>query len=212
VLNSMREISDEISKIKREILPANNMTIGALKKRLKRLEFKQMTTVLTPQQEKEIIEEVAKLNREIKMREELLSQSSIINEKNAKIKELKSALREISRKIKELSEEAQREHEAMVEVFKQADEIRSRLESIRDEITKTREEADRAHEEHIRLVNRINDIEKTMRDEKKKKKKAVEEKKKEELSKEAEEIFAKFQRGEKLTTEDLMILQKAGII
>lgn len=212
LLTSIKELSDEISRIKREILPTNNMTIGALKKRLKRLEFKQMTTVLTPQQEREIIEEVAKLNREIKMREELLSQNSVINEKNAKLKDLRSSLRELNKRIREISEEAQREHESMVEIFKQADETRSKLESIRDEITKTREEADRAHEEHIKLVDRINDLERKTREEKKKKKKAADEKKKEEISKEAEEILARFQRGEKLSTEDLLILQKAGII
>jgi uncharacterized coiled-coil DUF342 family protein len=212
VLNEIKDISDRISNIKKEILPTNNMTIGSLKKRLKKLEFKQMTTVLTPQQEKELIEEVAKLNKEIKMREDLLSQNSAIKDENVKIKDLRNRLRDLNKEIRDVSDEAQREHEAMVEIFKQADEIRGRLEGIRDGIAKTREDADKAHEEHIKLVDRINDLERKTRDEKKKKKKAVEEKKKEEIGKEAEEIFAKFQSGETLSTEDILMLQKAGIL
>ena len=212
ILENIKEVSEEISKVKQEILPTNNMTLGSLKKRLKRLEFKQMTTVLTPQQEKELIEEVAKLNKEIKMREELLSQNTVVNDKSAKVKELRAELKDINHKIKEVSEEAQREHEAMVDVFKQADEIRNRLEKTRDDINKSREEADKAHEEHIALVNRINDAERRTKEERKKKKKVAEDKKKEELSKEAQDIFAKFQNGETLSTEDLIILQKAGII
>ena len=61
-------------------------------------------------------------------------------------------------------------------------------------------------------MNRINDAERRTKEDRKKKKKVAEDRKKEELSKEAQDIFAKFQSGETLSTEDLIILQKAGII
>jgi Uncharacterized archaeal coiled-coil protein len=93
LLESVRDLSKEIMKIKKEILPTNNMTIGSLKKKLNRLEFKQMTNVLTPQQEREIIEEMARLNKEIMMREELLAQNSVILDKNKDYKEIEAAVK-----------------------------------------------------------------------------------------------------------------------
>jgi uncharacterized coiled-coil DUF342 family protein len=212
LLESVRDLSTEIMKIKKEILPTNNMTIGGLKKKLNRLEFKQMTNVLTPQQEREIIEEMTRLNKEIMMREDLLAQNSVILDKNKDIKKLKQQLKELSNRIKGISQEAQVEHEAMTNIFKEVDETRASLEGTRNEILKTRKEADKAHEEHIRLVERINELQERIRETQKTRKKVMEEKSREEIAKEADEIFARFQRGEKLSTEDLIVLQKAGIL
>jgi uncharacterized coiled-coil DUF342 family protein len=37
-------------------------------------------------------------------------------------------------------------------------------------------------------------------------------KEKDDLTKKADDIYEKFKRGEKLSTEDLLLLQKAGLI
>ena len=76
----------------------------------------------------------------------------------------------------------------------------------------TKIEADAVHKEFIESVDTIHDLERevTTTQEKKRKIKKVAEATT--AQKEANEIFEKFKRGEKLSTEDLMALQKAGLI
>ena len=68
------------------------------------------------------------------------------------------------------------------------------------------------HKDFIECVDKIHDLERNVtagQEKKRKAKKAVEAT---HAQKEANEIFEKFKRGEKLSTEDLMALQKAGLI
>jgi uncharacterized coiled-coil DUF342 family protein len=87
-----------------------------------------------------------------------------------------------------------------------------RITEIQENIVITKIEADKVHKDFIDHVNQIHELEKTIASTEKKKEKK---KKMEDVSaaqKEADEVFERFKRGEKLSTEDLMILQKAGLL
>jgi uncharacterized coiled-coil DUF342 family protein len=100
----------------------------------------------------------------------------------------------------------------MIEQVKLLDSYSKKANELQENIVMTKIEADKVHKEFIDHVNRIHELERNISDVEKKKYK---EKKLEDASlaqKEANDIFEKFKRGEKLSTEDLMILQKAGLI
>ena len=100
----------------------------------------------------------------------------------------------------------------MIELLQQLDTMSSKTTQIQENIVMTKIEADKIHKEFITHVNTIHDLEKTisgMEKEKDKKKKEVDVTT---AQKQADLIFEKFKRGEKLSTEDLMILQKAGLL
>ena len=87
-----------------------------------------------------------------------------------------------------------------------------KVNETQETIVMTKIEADNVHREFIESVDKIHDLERKISADhelKRKKKKEVEDSKAE---KEASDIFEKFKRGEKLSTEDLMALQKAGLI
>ena len=70
----------------------------------------------------------------------------------------------------------------------------------------------RKHKAFIDFVNNIHELDRKLSElevTKRKKEKAVAVSS---AQKKADEIFEKFKRGDKLSTEDLMILQKAGLI
>ena len=58
----------------------------------------------------------------------------------------------------------------------------------------------------------VKDFEKIIAGLKQKMSKSKKREEKKEIKKKAEEIYKKFKNGEPLTTEDLMILQKAGLL
>ena len=97
-------------------------------------------------------------------------------------------------------------------MIRQLDNLIKKVNGIQEMIVDTKIRADVVHREFIDYVDKIHDFERevsTARDKKFKKRKTVEVTI---AQKEADEIFEKFKRGEKLSTEDLMALQKAGLI
>ena len=114
--------------------------------------------------------------------------------------------------MEKLAARAQEEHENMIELINQLDNFVRKVNNIQEEIVNTKIQADTVHREFIDCVDKIHDYEREFsadKEKKFKKKKIVETSI---AQKEADEIFEKFKRGEKLSTEDLMALQKAGLI
>ncbi|MEF8832901.1 MAG: phosphoserine phosphatase, partial [Candidatus Thermoplasmatota archaeon] len=64
----------------------------------------------------------------------------------------------------------------------------------------------------IEAVNEVRDYSKIISGLKKKQRRAKKEKEETETQREAEELYEKFKKGEKLGTDDIMTLQKAGLL
>ena len=114
--------------------------------------------------------------------------------------------------VEKMAKKAQEEHQSMIELLTQLDSYVKKTTSIQETIVMTKIEADAVHKEFIENVNKIHELEKTITGVEKKR---VVKKKIADVSavqKEADEIFERFKKGEKLSTEDLMVLQKAGLL
>ncbi|RLF41922.1 MAG: phosphoserine phosphatase, partial [Thermoplasmata archaeon] len=114
--------------------------------------------------------------------------------------------------VEKLAERAQKEHEEMIALVNRLDNYIRRVNEIQEEIVNTKIRADDIHREFISYVDRIHELERkivSLQEASHRRKKSE---KMSSLHKEANEIFERFKRGEKLSTEDLMMLQKAGLI
>jgi len=83
---------------------------------------------------------------------------------------------------------------------------------MHEKFIESKKEADRCHNEAIKRRKDIKDLEKVIKALKSKQVKTKEQREKEELIRRAKEIYEMFKRGEKIETEDLLILQRAGLI
>jgi uncharacterized coiled-coil DUF342 family protein len=72
--------------------------------------------------------------------------------------------------------------------------------------------ADEEHRKHIEHIRQVHDYDKIISGMQQKLRKSKKEKDEDSARKEAAEIFDRFKAGEKLSTEDLMILQKSGYL
>ena len=114
--------------------------------------------------------------------------------------------------VEKMAKKAQEEHQGMIELLSQLDKSVKKTTEIQENIVLTKMEADTVHREFIENVNKIHELEKKISGAEKTK---VVKKKIADVSaaqKQADEIFERFKNGEKLSTEDLMILQKAGLL
>ena len=206
------ELTEEVNRLKKEKLPKGGIPLGKLRAELKKIEFKQMTSVLTSDKEKELIEMLSKLQTEIRNRESLLEMNTEIQAAMTKLKESKDNAEEQHRQVSQLADTAQKEHELMVRLFEQSDTLRRDADSAQEKFIKAKMKADDQHKNHIIYIKQVRELDKIISGLRRKRRKAKVSKTKTQAKKEATDIYEKFKSGEKLSTEDLMQLQKAGYL
>ena len=211
-IKSHIDAKKKIKVLEKNRTSASGVNINQMKQNLRRLETDQMTLPMSAQKEKKLIETIKELHEKIKTQENLLNQDPKLKKAIEEEKQLKQKAEKQHDLVEKLAKKAQDEHQAMVESLKQLDNFTKKTTEIQEQIVLTKIEADTVHKEFIDIVNKIHDLEKKIVGAEKK----IDKKKKQEdasaVQKRADEIFERFKRGEKLSTEDLMILQKAGLL
>lgn len=180
-----------------------------LRAEIKHLEYQQQTTALTPQKERALIELIGAKVKELKEREGATQETGELKTAYDEMKAAKAKAEEQHVIVTQLANEAQSEHDAMVKLFGEADVLRKQADAAQADFVKNKVEADRVHRDYIEAVMSLRDIDKIvgqLRGVTGERGHAPSA----EARAEAEDIFEKFRKGEKLSTEDLIALQKGG--
>jgi len=213
ILNtSYVNIKKTISELEKQHLSSSGGNLNNLRKKLKILENEQMTQPMSPQNEKKLIESISDIHTKIKEQEDLLNKDPKLKKAIEEEKIIKQKAEKQHDLVEKLATRAQEEHEGMINLIKQLDNYIKKVNEIQESIVMTKIEADTVHKEFITCVDSIHDFERKISSDKQKKRKEKKAKEVTTAQKEANEIFERFKRGEKLSTEDLMALQKAGLI
>jgi uncharacterized coiled-coil DUF342 family protein len=206
------ELKRNIKDLERERTSTSGVNVNELKLQVRKLENEQMTQPMSAQKEKKLIETIKGIHMKIKDAEDALNKDPKLKKAIEEEKLLKQKAEKQHDLVEKMAKKAQEEHQGMIEQLQQLDKLVKRTTEIQENIVMTKIEADKVHKEFIDHVNNIHELEKNISTTEKKKEKK---KKLEDVSaaqKEADEVFERFKRGEKLSTEDLMILQKAGVL
>ncbi|MBW3583514.1 MAG: phosphoserine phosphatase [Euryarchaeota archaeon] len=203
---------EALETLKRERMPKGGRPVHAIRRDIERLEFEQMTKVLTPAKERGLIEKLQALMSELKQKEDVYKADPELKEALDKFEAARERAEKAHQKVSETAEKAQAEHEQMVKLFGQSDRIRKEADQLQEKFVGAKVEADRVHKEYIELVNRIHELEKTISDQRVDSTGKSIAERREVAQDRADDIFERFKRGEKLSTEDLMTLQKAGLL
>lgn len=175
---------------------------------IKRLEKTIETRVLDIRKENELVKKVTDLRKKLQGMQEN-------EESRTEALELKEVSEGHHAKVVELSDQAQETHEKMLEYFRHIDEIRSQADEAHKKFIKTREKANEVHEEVKATFGKIRKTNKAM-DRVKAKERSVEDEivrqKNSEEKERAEEIYRKFREGKKVSTDELLLLQKHNIV
>jgi uncharacterized coiled-coil DUF342 family protein len=206
------ETKRKIRELERSRSSASGTNLNELRKQLRTFENEQMTKPMSSHKEKKIIEIISELHSKIKSQEEILNKDPKLKKAIEEEKGIKKKAEKQHDTVEKLAMRAQEEHESMIRLIRQLDNSVRKVNKIQEMIVNTKIQADEVHKDFINYVDKIHDLEReisTAHEEKRKKRKT------EEVTTahmEANKIFEKFKRGEKLSTEDLMTLQKAGLI
>ncbi|MBQ7928912.1 MAG: phosphoserine phosphatase SerB [Methanobrevibacter sp.] len=163
--------------------------------------------------------DIKKENQLVKNANDLRKQLMEIHEDESvktEAQELKKLSEEEHEKVIELSEKAQEAHEEMLTYFRKTDDIRTAADEAHKKFIEARKNASAKHEEFKAILSDIHVINKKLGSNKPKKRRndnkggSGSNKNREERER-AEEIFAKFKQGGKVSTEEILLLQKYNI-
>jgi uncharacterized coiled-coil DUF342 family protein len=210
--------SEALNALRRErgASAAPGVSPSKLRAEIKHLEYQQQTTVLTPKKEKELIDLIGSKLKELKEREASFQESADLKVAYEAMRAAKASAEAQHQAVTVLANEAQGEHDAMVKLFNEADGLRKQADAAQGDFVRSKMDADRVHREYIETVTAVRDVEKVLYALRNAGRPAGERAMESQhaapgsAQAEADEIFDKFRKGEKLSTEDLMALQKAG--
>jgi phosphoserine phosphatase len=175
---------------------------------IKKLDKTIETKVLDIRKENELVKKVTDLQKQLQtMTEDENTQKEAI--------ELKELSESHHAKVVELSDQAQETHEQMLSYFQKIDEIRVKADEAHAEFINTREKASEKHEEVKTILKEIRGKNKSLDKAKAKERHnedIISEKKNIQEKEKAEEIYRKFRDGKKLTTDELLLLQKHNVV
>ncbi|MEM2891666.1 MAG: phosphoserine phosphatase [Thermoplasmata archaeon] len=204
------ELSEKAMTLRREKMPKSGQSIRKYKAELRALEKKHMTSVMSAEKEKALMKEMALLDSKIKEMEREIEQFTEVKQAEREAREAKEQAEMFHRKVSELAEKAQIEHDAMMKLYEEADRLKKEADAAQEKFIEAKLAADEQHREHIEHIRQVHDFDKIISGIRERSRKTRKEKDETSAKREAEEIFERFKSGEKLSTEDIMILQKSG--
>ena len=204
----LQEAGDRLQELKRNRPPRQGaVPIWRLRKELKELEFRHMTTALTGEQEKRLIEEMKRIEVAIRDQDEQLRKDPDIEAALQTMESTRREAEEHHQAVGRLAEEAQRAHDAMVALYETVDDLRRQADDVQARLIATKTQADEEHRAHIGAIEEVRDIEKMLYAARGPRGPGAWE---EAEPPKEEDFLARLKKGEKGSTQDLLELQKSG--
>tara|TARA_B110000438_G_scaffold172521_1_gene164918 strand:- start:15409 stop:16563 length:1155 start_codon:yes stop_codon:yes gene_type:complete len=209
ITNQANTHKDDFLKLKRQRFSGRNLPpVSKLRKQIQELELKQMTTPLTTDKERALVDEISSLQNKIKQHDELIETDTEVLDARDTFRESENKRRELGKKMQKSRQEAQAAHHTMKDSLRLNRQTRRKADAAQKQFVKAKEKADEVHNEYIEYLRGMQEIDRMTASQGRTGSSADQRAN----AASAEELFTKFLSGEKLSTEQLMIIQKAGML
>ena len=203
---------EDIEAFKKEHGTLKNRGMKELQKQIEYMEYRQQTEVFTTDKERELIDKIKQMKGQVREQEAELEQNKEMRTKIAEAREFRKQASDLHAKVTEVAELAQKHHDLMVESYRKADKSREAADASHKNFVEAQESADAEHKFFISCQKELRDYDKVISGLRKKTKKVKVTKEQKAVRKEAESLFKNFRAGEKLTTDDILLLQRSKLI
>ena len=209
ITNRANTLKDVFLKLKRQRFSGRNLPpVSKLRKQIQELELKQMTTPLTTDKERALVDEISSLQNKIKQHDELIETDTEVLDARDAFRESENKRRELGKTMQKSRQEAQAAHHTMKDSLRLNRQTRRKADAAQKQFVKAKEKADEVHNDYIEYLRGMQEIDRMTASQGRSGSSADQRAN----AASAEELFTKFLSGEKLSTEQLMIIQKAGML
>ena len=210
MIKSLIEKLKSLQAKKKEYLKKHNIKSDPtnVKKQIQALETKIETEVMSFDKEQKLMKKIKELRSEANRFGEITKIQEEIDHYASFLDDLKIAEKDVKKDIRVKAKESQKEHEQILEMSKKIDELKKEEEETKEKFASAKQ---RFNDINKQIKDKLSDIGKLRgveAEERTKKKKERKEKEKKTIAEKKKAVSKKMERGEKLTTEDLLLFQK----
>lgn len=208
------QLLKEYDKLKEELNTLNppKTPLKTLVNRVKDLEWKLQTSVISLEREKDLVKEISELEKliETKKKAEALKNQIILCK--TQIGANKLLLRNIKNGVVSSAKSSQSEHTTMTGIYKQVDDVRKQADEFHNKFVEAKKKADEFHTQYLEarkeMKKIIDQIHQLKLKDKKEREKLIELK----LNQMIKTAQEKLKSGEKLSFEEFQVLMEKGLI
>jgi len=183
-----------------------------LRRKIRELDWMLQTSILDLKREREIIQQIEKLEAELRIAEKAREKRQESARARNEIETLRLVMNAHHNSVLEFARLSQEENQRMIEAYAEVDALRKRADEAHRKYLETRRRADEAHRKYLetrqeaaRLRKEIGEYRVRQRLEKLR---ALEKR----LEQKTSDALEKFKRGERLTMEEFSLLMKRGLL
>jgi uncharacterized coiled-coil DUF342 family protein len=208
----IKVLEEEVTKLKEEKHKVlDKIGVGdpmMLKKDIKKLEFKIETEGLTFEKEKELMKVLSKMKKQYDSTKVIGDMEQKLSSKFRELREYREMM-DMTKKIVQVSaKESQKHHVELIESSKEIDELKKKEDIFESEAAKYKSEIAALGTELDAKMNRMDELRKVLGENNVRLREDVEKSNHEILKQKDNAVQEKIKTGKKLTTEDLLILQR----
>jgi len=209
--NEIHETIEEIKNLNQQIKALAkkkpSRSLQTLQKKLDEIEWEIQTTSLNLREEKELVDQVGKLETQVNIHKKLEMTHQKTLELQTEIKAMEAKNKSYHQKLTEKAQKSQEIHNKMLEKINEVKELKMEADNMHQSFLTTRQKTKPTQEGITTILNQIKLLREEIRKAEEKEKKKSEEALKRKIRKEAKE---KLKQGEKITWEEFKILTEKG--
>lgn len=205
-------VQTKFDALQKEHNIGGDQSLPSIKKELEALEYRQMTQVLTPEQEKDLVKTITTLMTQYTTQKAKIDGNAEIKGLMEESELLRNQASDFHANVTVAAELAQSAHDKMLESFKKSDAIRAESDVEHRKFIEAQEEADKHHQQYIKLQKEIRELDRVLRDSSKDSRAGKRYLERAEINKSAEDLLARFKEGGKLSNDDFLILQRSNLL
>ena len=210
--NSIHDAIEELKKLRQsaKVLAQTKprQSSATLQKELENIEWKIQTSSLNLEEEKQLIEQVKRLEAPLSIYKKLDRFHAKISEIETQLKVLDQEQKAVHNRITQIAQKSQETHEKMLKEIDEAKNTKTKADEAHRQLTLTRENEKPVRESIGNIYDQISRLKGEMREEETEKREQTDALLKESLERKARE---KLKRGEKLTWEEFQVIAEKGL-
>ncbi len=212
-----KELEEKKSKVSQLLQRTENIRGGGraragLEAKLRDLEWRYQTSILTPDQEKASVKEIDEFTRKLNVWRKADQERDKLIEKNAEVEDVRKRIGSLREEMNSLRGVINSHHTAMSAFFNDATELRKKIDEISLKIEDVKVVATQHHAQYLELLSQTRPYADTIQqqiraDREERTKKMVE---KQKLL--TQEALSKYSNGKKLSLEEFQLLVENGYL
>ena len=202
----IKVMKDDYEKIKKEKGVINDPS--EFLKQIDGIEFKIQTEPMSFDKEQKLMKNIKDLKKKYHEVKVLTDKTKEIREKSRIIDELKKKANALHREVQQEAAQSQTYHETLIEEYKSIDEHRKEEDELRQKFDEYKNEFNQVNDDLKKKLEALRTVKSKLEENKVEFQESVREHEKKSLEEKRKEIDEKMSTGMKLTTEDILVLQR----